>query len=67
MDGAIYIPKKQGAAAIVIAFNGKDFPLALLLQKNLNACFLLASCLLLACLLVGNIYKPKGKDGLVLM
>lgn len=43
---AIYIPKNKGGAAIVIAFNGKDFPLALLLQ-NLN---------------VGNIYKPKGKD-----
>lgn len=30
-DGAIYIPKCQGAAAIVIAFNGKYFALALLL------------------------------------
>nr|YP_010119169.1 LAGLIDADG endonuclease domain-containing protein [Erysiphe necator]QQY98220.1 LAGLIDADG endonuclease domain-containing protein [Erysiphe necator] len=37
----------KGAAAIVIAFNGKDLALALLLQKNFN---------------VGNIYKPKGQD-----
>ena len=46
-DGAIYIPKKKGASMIVISFHTKDLPLALLIQKNLNA---------------GNIYKIKGKN-----
>jgi hypothetical protein len=47
-DGSIYIPKdNKNASRIIIAFNSKDLPLALIIQKNLNG---------------GNIYKKKGKN-----
>jgi hypothetical protein len=47
-DGSIYIPKdNKNASRIRIAFNSKDLPLALIIQKNLNG---------------GNIYKKKGKN-----
>jgi LAGLIDADG DNA endonuclease family protein len=45
-DGSIYIPKdNKNASRIIIVFNSKDLPLALIIQKNLNG---------------GNIYKKKG-------
>lgn len=47
-DGSIYVPKNpKGAPMIVVAFHSKDLPLALFIQKNLNA---------------GNVYKIKGKN-----
>ena len=53
-DGCFYTPKKYRdnnnkiiSPQITIAFNSKDLPLALLLQKNLN---------------MGQIYKVKGKN-----
>lgn len=45
-DGCIYVPK-TGAATITIAFNSKDLPLPLLIQKEIGH---------------GNIYKVKGKN-----
>lgn len=46
-DGFIYIPENNSNASIVIIFNTKDLPLALMIQKVLT---------------VGNIYKVKGKN-----
>lgn len=47
-DGCIYVPKSSvGAAKVVIIFNSKDLPLALLIQKELKC---------------GNINKIKGKN-----
>lgn len=47
-DGAIYIPKNnRNAAMIIISFHSKDLPLFLILQKNLGE---------------GNILKIKGKN-----
>lgn len=47
-DGCIYVPKSSvGAAKVVIIFNSKDLPLALLIQKELKW---------------GNINKIKGKN-----
>ena len=47
-DGCIYIPKSLiGAAKVIILFNSKDLPLALLVQKALKC---------------GNITKVKGKN-----
>jgi hypothetical protein len=44
-DGSIYIPKdNKNAFRIIITFNSKDLPLALIIQKNLNH---------------GNIYKKR--------
>lgn len=47
-DGAIYIPKNnKNASMIIITFNSKDLPLILTIQKTLN---------------IGNVYKIKGKN-----
>ncbi len=47
-DGSIYIPKKnKNASMITIAFNSKDLPLILTINKTLK---------------IGNIYKIKGKN-----
>lgn len=51
-DGCIYVPKSGGGTPqIIIVFNAKDFPLALILQKALNC---------------GSISKIKGKNAYAL-